>query len=180
MLKYKKLLKGRIIMPRVYQSTKDFTEEEKAVILTRLKTQKAVDIAKDLGTSWQVIVALQNASRKVTKRSHAKRIKIEKRDAILARAAEIGVAKAAEEAGVSKWTIAKWRRNAKITATKANPTPAGISTTTEKTAPIELPVSHSEQKTYTALEFENAILKEQIAAYEQQLDKLRLAMTKLL
>ena len=50
-------------MPRVYQSTKDFTEEEKAVILTRLKTQKAVDIAKDLGTSWQVIVALQNASR---------------------------------------------------------------------------------------------------------------------
>lgn len=116
------------------KKVKDFSDEEKAAILARLKRIEPARVAKEFNTTWQVVVAIQNstkkkakpASRAAKKAEDKKGTKVkaaavkrkhksataaaDKRAAILARAEEIGVTSAAEEAGISKWTVFQWRK----------------------------------------------------------------------
>ena len=122
-------------MPEGLKKVKDFNDEEKAAIAARAKKSELSRIAKDFGTTWQVVSAIAKAAAKpkvkpktktnakpkaAAKKKPAKkpaaapkkaaRSNNERRLEILKRASEIGVTKAAAEAGVSKWTVFQWRK----------------------------------------------------------------------
>jgi len=116
---------------------KDFNDEEKAAILARANKIELPRVAREFGTTWQVVSAIQRAAKNAGKKAKvsakktakaapaksaktAKTVKAaskkaprtsdEKRLAILKRASEIGITQAAAEAGVSKWTVFQWRK----------------------------------------------------------------------
>lgn len=51
-------------MPSTKKRTKDFTENERAVILARAKEVGIIAAADEFGTSWQAVAAWQRAERK--------------------------------------------------------------------------------------------------------------------
>lgn len=124
-------------MPEELKKAKDFSDEEKAAIAARAKRSELSRVAKDFGTTWQVVNAIMKAYQKpktkakaaaktkaktktkvvkTAKKSKATPTKIaprsstERRLEILKRASEVGVTKAAAEAGISKWTVFQWRK----------------------------------------------------------------------
>ena len=133
----------------------------------------------------------------------------EQRDAILARAAEIGVTNAANEAGISKWVVFQWRKMLKKKGEVVPPAPkkkktalksksSSKSKTVKKkavseakevkevkeavsaTSKVEVKKSELKKKDFSSsLEFENAILKEKNALLIQQIEKLRAAVNNL-
>ena len=115
------------------KKVKDFNDEEKAAIVARANKIEAARVAKEFGTTWQVVSAIQRAAKNAAnktkvsakktapaKKSNTAKTKTapkkaarssdERRLAILKRASEIGITQAAAEAGVSKWTVFQWRK----------------------------------------------------------------------
>ena len=131
------------------------------------------------------------------------------RSAILARAAEIGVTDAAKEVGISKWTIFQWRKNMKKAGLEVPGVPSKgrkrraakvktVDVKQEETAaekavkgvrasitaralkePKAPKVSGKKSALPGSLEFENALLKEQVAVLQKQIAKLRAAVAEL-
>ena len=126
-------------MPEALKKVNDFNDEEKAAIAARAKRSELSRVAKDFGTTWQVVNAIKKAAekpkskvkvkakakakpaaktktparktaKKASTKSIAKPSSNERRLEILKRAGEIGVTQAAAEAGVSKWTVFQWRK----------------------------------------------------------------------
>ena len=184
------------------KKVKDFSEEEKEAILARANKIEITRVAKEFGTTWQVVSAIQrsakNAARKAAKKTKAAktgkapRSSDERRLEILKRASEIGITQAAAEAGVSKWTVFQWRkvmkkagydipRAARVPSTsaaavkvKAPVTKTAVRANTTKTS---LPAKKS--GTYSQVEFENEMLKQQVASLSEQVAKLRAALSQL-
>ena len=117
------------------KKVKDFNDEEKAAIVARANRIEVARVAKEFGTTWQVVSAIQRAAKNAktktkakvqpkkaapAKKSNAAKTKTvakkaarssdERRLEILKRASEIGITQAAAEAGVSKWTVFQWRK----------------------------------------------------------------------
>ena len=132
-------------------------------------------------------------------KSRAPKITPEEKAAILARATEIGATEAALEAGISKWTIFQWRKTMKKAGQSIAPlarkktssnrakTPAKKATHAPEEA-LKMPEAPKTKVKASAtaktefnssLEFENALLKEQIAALTKQNEKLRAALNQL-
>ena len=181
------------------KKVKDFTDEEKAAILARADRIEIARVAKEFNTTWQVVSAIQRSAKnaknkkgkatKITKSAktasgRAPQSSDERRLAILQRASEVGVNAAAAEAGVSKWTVFQWRklmkkagydvpRAAKV-RTKTN---AAATASTTKVAAISR--SKPAGSTYSNVEFENELLKQKVAALNEQVAKLRAALSAL-
>ena len=139
---------------------KDFTDEEKAAIVARLKKIEPARVAKEFDTTWQVVVAIAKAANK----TRTAAIKLKKRAEILARAEEIGVTQAAEKARISRSTIFQWRKK------------AGMSLKRKSKKVVE---KKEVKKTHSSLELENAILRDKVASLTAQVEKLRAAIAKL-
>jgi len=199
---------------------KDFNDEEKAAILARANKIELPRVAKEFGTTWQVVSAIQRAAKnaKNAKKSKSKaapkkaapakkakaakaapksasssskkaaRTSDEKRLAILQRASEIGVTQAAAEAGVSKWTVFQWRKlmkkaghevpkAARVRSTTGKKAAAKAAPKNVKTAMPAMPAKKN--GTYSQLELENEMLKQQVANLTAQVEKLRAAVSQL-
>lgn len=200
----------------VLKKVKDFSAEERAAILERLKRIEPTRVAKEFDTTWQVVKAIERAEKKSTiskkaKTSARKSTKskaaavreeqraaaLERRSAILKRAEEIGVTEAANEAGISKWTVFQWRKALKkagIAVTPLRRKRSAVSKRSAKTkvrrvmSAAQADVSVVEKKKKSAvktaapemsLEYENMLLKEKVAALTEQVEKLRSAIAKL-
>lgn len=140
-------------MPDVKKGTKDFTPAERAAILARAEKVDLSRVAKEFGTTWQAVAAMQRAAKqsasspKASSSSRASRTRTrslpgrrrakvippldpiiealpqtdqvrkskdftpEQRNAVLALANQIGVAKAARRANTTKWVIINWKKN---------------------------------------------------------------------
>ena len=143
-------------MPEALKKVNDFNDEEKAAIAARAKRSELSRVAKDFGTTWQVVNAIKKAAekpkskvkvkakakakpaaktktparktaKKASTKSIAKPSSNERRLEILKRAGEIGVTQAAAEAGVSKWTVFQWRKVMKKAGYEVPPVPKGRS-----------------------------------------------------
>lgn len=203
---------------------KDFTDEEKAAIIARLQRVEPFRVAKEFDTTWQTVAAIGKAANKMTARrvrgtkaaaknavKEARRIKklktLQKREEILARAAEIGVTRAAEEAGISKWTIFQWRKQMKKAGIPVEPikhvkvsgrsgekgrnvkkgkgsaaSKATVSTELKvgkKVSTVSVGKLVRDNSVNISLEFENAKLRDRVAALTEQVEKLRAAIAKL-
>lgn len=199
---------------------KDFNDEEKAAILARANKIELPRVAKEFGTTWQVVSAIQRAAKNAKnakkskvkvaakKAAPAKRAKAakaapksassskkaartsdEKRLAILQRASEIGVTQAAAEAGVSKWTVFQWRKLMKKAGHEVPKAARVRSTTGKKAAAAKaapknvkaaMPSMPAKKNgTYSQLELENEMLKQQVANLTAQVEKLRAAVSQL-
>lgn len=204
---------------------KDFTDEEKAAIIARLQRVEPFRVAKEFDTTWQTVAAIGKAANKMTARrvrgtkaaaknavKEARRIKklktLQKREEILARAAEIGVTRAAEEAGISKWTIFQWRKQMKKAGIPVEPIKhvkvsgrsgekgrnvkkgKGSAAASKATVSTELKAGKKvsrvsvgklvrDNSVNISLEFENAKLRDRVAALTEQVEKLRAAIAKL-
>lgn len=185
---------------------KDFNEEEKAAILARANKIDIARVAKEFGTSWQVVSAIQkaakntdrktkidSATRKKSLASDAKassaakriaRIDDDKRLEILKRASEVGVTEAATEAGVSKWTVFQWRKLMRKAGHDVPPalnirnkTKVEVDTPQKTKTSISVPANKS--GLYSQLELENEMLKQQVANLSEQIKKLRAALSQL-
>ncbi len=188
------------------KKVKDFNDEEKAAIAARAKRSELSRVAKDFGTSWQVVNAIQKAAQKsakktksaATKAAQTRKSNAAKRNAprnsrftenerlaILQRATEIGVTNAAAEAGISKWTIFQWRKVLKKRgydipkasrkrSSSFNRTAANIQVNAAAVAKTDM-----RRGSYTPLEVENRLLKQQIENLTEQVKKLREALARL-
>ena len=124
------------------------------------------------------------------------------RAAILERATEIGATEAAKEAGISKWTVFQWRKTMKKAGKVVAPIPrrksAPQAKNTKAPAPVKAPAvavkknvvkmpeapkaapaPKKSEAVYSSLDFENRLLKEQVAALTKQVEKLRAAVNQL-
>ena len=157
---------------------KDFTDEEKAAIIARLKRIEPTRVAKEFDTTPQTVAAINNAvkgKKKATKKAPAIKM-TKKRSAILARAEEVGVTQAAEEAGISKWTIFQWRKQMKKAGMPVTSLKKKSKKAVTKKEVVEQNVS---TKNTSSLELENAILKDKVASLTARVEKLRAAIAKL-
>ena len=216
------------------KTIKDFNDDEKKAIIERAKRIEPARVAKEFGTSWQVVSAIMRAEKKGTSRTKAKAqkegkrattrkaktdgtvqkrnrgVKEAERSVILARASEIGVTAAAAEAGISKWTIFQWRKvmkkagielpaiprakgsRQKLAAKKektgetaaekaVQAVKASVAARASKEAPKETKGKRASTKSAVngSLEFENAMLKEQVSALTRKVEKLRAALAQL-
>ena len=149
---------------------KDFTDEEKAAIIARLKRIEPTRVAKEFDTTPQTVAAINNAvkgKKKATKKAPAIKM-TKKRSAILARAEE--------EAGISKWTIFQWRKQMKKAGMPVTSLKKKSKKAVTKKEVVEQNVS---TKNTSSLELENAILKDKVASLTAQVEKLRAAIAKL-
>ena len=197
---------------------KDFNDEEKAAILARANKIELTRVAKEFGTTWQVVSAIQRASKTAARKAKAKtsakktapakkvravktsaksspkkaaRSSDERRLAILQRASEIGVTQAAAEAGVSKWTVFQWRklmkkaghevpRAARVRSTGKKTTVKAAPSTAKVKVKAAMPAMLVKKSgTYSQLELENEMLKQQVANLSAQVEKLRAAVSQL-
>ena len=215
---------------------KDFTAEEKALILARADKIEPSRVAKEFNTTWQVVSAIQRDARKKAgqakqakeskkaskqkaapskkagkaKAKHSdensakKKLSNEEKNAILARANEIGATNAANEAGISKWTIFQWRKmlkksgvaveplsrkktttvpssakNVKNTKAKKSAPKTEETPSSEKVQKVSRPAKSKAENAPNTLEFENALLKEQVASLTKQVEKLKAAISQL-
>lgn len=115
---------------------------------------------------------------------------MEERLAVIARAGEIGLTKAAKEAHVNKYTITGWQRILKKHANAAKTEPeAAASEVAAEAVSSENPTvvkAHAERarkdissSSSASLEVENVILKEKVAALTAQVEKLKAALNAL-
>jgi len=178
---------------------KDFNDEEKAAILARANKIELPRVAREFGTTWQVVSAIQRAAKNAGKKAKvsakktakaapaksaktAKTVKAaskkaprtsdEKRLAILKRASEIGITQAAAEAGA-----ARVRGSAKTAAPAKTPAKNKPAANTAKATELKLPAKKS--GVYSQIELENEMLKQQVATLTEQVEKLRAAVSKL-
>ena len=189
------------------KKVKDFTEEEKAAILARAEKIELPRVAKEFNTTWQVVSAIQRSA-KNTKNKKSKAAKVDKvkknaaadktarrsnderRLAILKRASEVGVVAAAAEAGVSKWTVFQWRKlmkkagysvpraakvSKKAVAVASTPKPEAAEAVKTRTVTSAVNAKTS----YSNIEFENEMLKQKLASLNEQVAKLRAALSAL-
>ena len=102
-------------MPEGLKKVKDFNDEEKAAIAARAKKSELSRIAKDFGTTWQVVSAIAKAAAKPKvkpqNKTNAKpKAAAKKKPARKPAAAPKKAARSNKEAGVSKWTVFQWRK----------------------------------------------------------------------
>ena len=187
------------------KKVKDFNDEEKAAIVARANRIEVARVAKEFGTTWQVVSAIQRAAKNAKTKTKAKvqpkkaaaaRSSDERRLEILKRASEIGITQAAAEAGVSKWTVFQWRKvmkkagydvpkAARVHTAQAAPASkgkAGVTKAVANTLKAKAPsLSLPERKSgvYSQLEVENEMLKQQVANLSAQVEKLRAALSTL-
>ena len=203
----------------VLKKVKDFSAEERAAILARLKRIEPTRVAKEFNTTWQVVVAIERAEKRGTSKKKTTKAKAaarkntkskasaaregrkaaasERRAAILARAEEIGVTEAANEAGISKWTVFQWRKALKKAGVAVAPlrrrrsavSKRAVKTKVKKVTPVvaaDVPAVEKKKKSGVkatasgmSLEYENMLLKEKVNALTEQVEKLRSAIAKL-
>ncbi len=195
------------------KSAKDFTPEEKAAILARAERIEFSRVAKEFGTTWQTVSAIRKQAKKEATQkvdTEAKKIKVqveeksaptkkplptgnkrsrdftaEEKIKILQRAAEIGLSKAAREAGISRWVLMQWERkalaqNPDIQLNIKHSKRGRVSKVNQVTETSNKPLgTEKTEKTNDNLEIENAILREKVAALTEQLEKLRAAVANL-
>ena len=179
----------------------DFTAEEKIAISARADKIELSRVAKEFGTSWQVVSAIQRAAKSAVAKAKsqaakklsapqnsnaakAPRSNDERRLAILKRASEIGVTAAAAEAGVSKWTVFQWRKIMKkagydIPRAARVVTKGPQAATAAQTLPTQFSMPGKKSGVYSQIELENEMLKQQVATLSEQLKKLRAALSQL-
>ena len=186
------------------KSAKDFTPEEKLAILARAERIEYSRVAKEFGTTWQTVSAIK---KEATKKAEAevKKVKAEEKPApvqptvatvnkrsrdftaeaklkVLQRAAEIGLSRAAREAGISRWVLMQWERkaiaqNPDIQLNIKHSKRAKAVPQVKQAVEVKQPVVEVRESGNLAVE--NAILKEKVAALTEQLEKLRAAVSKL-
>lgn len=204
------------------KKVKDFNEEEKAAILERAKELGILKVAEEFGTTWQVVSAIRRAANQSTRKAKVKpvtkrrtsakrsrsakpiakksgRATAEERLEILKRASEIGVTQAADEAGVSKWTVFQWRKlmrkagqdvpKAPRVRTEAPKAPTAKSKSKSAITKVVAETLNSTETAlnfpanksgvYSQIELENEMLKQQVANLSQQVNKLRAALSQL-
>ena len=106
------------------KTTKDFTPEERKLIIKRAKRAGSVKAAREYNTTWQAIEAWirAEAANKNAKSNHTrikKKFTRKEIKAILAKADEVGEKQAAEQFGTTTSAIGGWKKAAMSAKQKA-------------------------------------------------------------
>ena len=144
------------------KGTKDFTAEEKALILKRATEVGINRAAEEFESSWQAIAAMQREAKAngtlplAPSRPKGSIAKTEHKTQLIKAVEKIEEAVPVKEEHVTTQN-----------------------TVTKKAEELKVSVSSDTEKKHSAMEIENAILREKVAVLTEQLEKLRSAVSQL-